>query len=168
MKSRIWTLALILIFNAGAMNAQKDDSTKVNRKEKIESLKRAYITDELDLTTAEAEKFWPIYNAHDKKQEAIKGDLRETNKKLKTGTQTDKETLAAIDVMTQKRKEAADLDGQFMKECIPVIGSAKVAKLAGLEREFQKEMMQQLKSRRKEGNQGQRPGKGQGQGKMRK
>lgn len=170
MKKANWIMALALIFSVSNLTAQKEDSTKVNRKEKIESLKRAYITDKLTLTTAEAEKFWPIYNAHAKQEDVVKQAIQESNKKLKSGTLSEKETIAAIDVITLKHKEQADLEGQFMKDCIPVLGAKKVSQLSGLQREFQKEMMQQLKNRRKEnmdGGQRQRPGKGQGQGKMR-
>jgi Skp family chaperone for outer membrane proteins len=33
-------------------------------KERIKALKTAYITQELNLTSAEAEKFWPVYNEY--------------------------------------------------------------------------------------------------------
>ena len=32
-----------------------------DKKEKVKALKVAYITEQLDLTTEEAQKFWPIY-----------------------------------------------------------------------------------------------------------
>ena len=150
MKKANLIMALIMIFSVANLMAQKDDSTKVNRKQKIESLKRAYITEKLDLTTAEAEKFWPIYNSHTKKEDAVKQAIQESNTKLKSGTLSEKETIVAIDVITLKHKEQADLEGQFMKDCIPVIGAKKVSQLSGLQREFQREMMQQLKNRRKE------------------
>ncbi|MEI6184745.1 MAG: hypothetical protein WCP65_04395, partial [Bacteroidota bacterium] len=39
-----------------------------------ESLKIAYITKELNLTTAEAEKFWPVYNAYQAEIKKVKKD----------------------------------------------------------------------------------------------
>ena len=36
---------------------------KKESKEKIRTLKIAYISNQLNLTSNEAEKFWPIYNA---------------------------------------------------------------------------------------------------------
>ena len=38
------------------------------KKDKVKALKVAYITEELNLTTEEAQRFWPIYNAFDDKQ----------------------------------------------------------------------------------------------------
>lgn len=42
------------------------------KKEKIKALKVAYITEKLDFTTDEAQKFWPIYNTFDEKQFEIR------------------------------------------------------------------------------------------------
>ena len=42
------------------------------KKGKVKALKIAYITEELDLTTEEAQKFWPIYNAFDDKQSELR------------------------------------------------------------------------------------------------
>ena len=48
------------------------------KKTQIKALKIAFITEELKLSSAEAEKFWPLYNAYDTEQ----SDLRQ--KKLKS------------------------------------------------------------------------------------
>ena len=41
-------------------------------KERMKAFKTAYITDELDLTVKEAEKFWPVYNKYDRKLFSLK------------------------------------------------------------------------------------------------
>ena len=41
------------------------------KREKVKALKVAYITEQLELTTDEAQKFWPIYNAFDEKQSEL-------------------------------------------------------------------------------------------------
>lgn len=70
----------------------QDSDTNKNEEDelsedKIQSLKVAYFTKELNLSTTEAEKFWPIYNKHnsiyqelsDVEWEAIKEGLREVD-----------------------------------------------------------------------------------------
>ena len=37
-------------------------------RDKIKTLKIAFITEKLDLSEQEAQKFWPIYNKYDKKE----------------------------------------------------------------------------------------------------
>ena len=51
---------LILVFS-------KEVSAQEGGKERIRAYKTAYITQELDLSSSEAEKFWPVYNEYDKK-----------------------------------------------------------------------------------------------------
>jgi len=53
-------------------------------KEKMKAFKMAYITEELALTPAEAEKFWPIYNAHEERMDKLRfGKSREIYKKIR-------------------------------------------------------------------------------------
>ena len=42
------------------------------KREKVKALKVAYITEQLELTTDEAQKFWPIYNAFDENQSELR------------------------------------------------------------------------------------------------
>ncbi len=48
----------LCISSAYICNAQVQDS------DKIEAVRTAYITNQLNLTTGEAQKFWPIYNRY--------------------------------------------------------------------------------------------------------
>jgi len=41
-------------------------SAQQGKRERLKAYKTAYITEHLDLTPQEAEKFWPIYNAYEK------------------------------------------------------------------------------------------------------
>mgnify|MGYP005615414997 CR=1 FL=1 len=42
------------------------------KREKVKALKVAYITEQLELTSDEAEKFWPIYNTFEDKQSELR------------------------------------------------------------------------------------------------
>ena len=78
MKKYLYSLFIVLTF-CFSTNAQK----RKGHKEKIKLLKISYLTEQLDLTSLEAEKFWPVYNEHSKnildfmakKSDAIKKEL---------------------------------------------------------------------------------------------
>lgn len=53
-------LVFILLLSFSTVFAQD------NRHEKIKALKTAFITERLDLSAADAEIFWPIYNEYDR------------------------------------------------------------------------------------------------------
>ena len=57
---KITIISLALLLSASVFG-QKQNNSKPNR-EKIKAMKVGFITEKLDLTTAEAQKFWPVYN----------------------------------------------------------------------------------------------------------
>lgn len=153
MKNVVKRSLALMLFASLAMCAfaQPDDEPMGGKgKEKIAALKRAFITEKLELNSAEAEKFWPVYNEYEKKREALKKEIRKEHIKSEAETLTDAEATAIIDFIDQKRKEEVDLDTKFLKDCLPIIGAKRTLHLAKLEREFQKAMMEKIKERRQE------------------
>ena len=49
----------------------QDDQLDQKRQQDIEALKVAFISKELELTPAEAQKFWPVYNEYSKELRGI-------------------------------------------------------------------------------------------------
>ena len=119
------------------------------RKEKIEMLKRTFISEKLTLTVQEAEKFWPLYNEYDANRETLRKELHQARKTIKKEGANEKETIAHIDLVTQKKKEEIDLESAFLKSCMPILGPDKVMKLAVVEHEFHRELVERMKERKK-------------------
>lgn len=154
--NRIKILWMLLLM-AGSLPAfaqpdDMDDDMDESRKEKIESLKRAFISDKLELTVAQSEKFWPIYNEFNTARKSIRKSIRQTTQKMKDSVKTEAEFSSQVDEVSKKRKEEIDLESKFMKDCLPVIGVDKSLKLAGLEKEFQRELMEQIRDKRRDGH----------------
>ena len=69
---------LILMISLGVSAQGKDE-----KRERIKALKTAFITTELDLSSEESAKFWPIYNDFDEKQFEIRHQrMRALGKKI--------------------------------------------------------------------------------------
>ena len=117
-----------------------------DRKERIKSLKIAFISQKLALTSDEAEKFWPIYNKYDGKIM----DLKEAQMKLRHQKRngTDEEALKKIEEAEEKEAEVMVLKKKMRAELIPVISAEKVLKLEQLEQEFHRKLLEKLKGRR--------------------
>ena len=65
-------------FTVHAQEGQAGDETK--RQEKIQALYVAYITQELNLTAEEAQKFWPLHAQFENEIRGVKQDLPELEK----------------------------------------------------------------------------------------
>lgn len=154
MKLMLFCAALVMAIGANAQPPQgPPDGDKA---EKIESLKRLYISEKLNLTPAEAEKFWPIYNQWHNDMKALRQNFFPNGKgevKLSAEQQLDFE---------QKK---LDLKKKYKVQFEGVLGKDKVNTLYGLEEEFKKKL-QELRDQKQQqrganpspGGQGPAPG----------
>ena len=67
-------ILILTLFVTTSAFAQKFD------KEKIKALKIAHITEQMDLTKDEAQKFWPIYNANEEAENKLRIKSNENRK----------------------------------------------------------------------------------------
>ena len=113
------------------------------RGEKLESLRIAFITNKLSLTTAESEKFWPIYNVYRKEVTEIRRQANlDTNLEAMSDADAEKAILVSIDRM---EKELI-LFKNLARDLKPVLPARKIALLSKTERNFNEELIRtQLK-----------------------
>jgi len=121
-----------------------------DRQERIEQLKVAFITEKLDLSDQEAEKFWPVFNDFSAQRKATKKSIRDLKKKLEF-SYTPNDIISLSDQIATLDKKEIDLKNQLVKDVLPILGPAKTVKLAGLEEEFKKELLKKMKERRQGG-----------------
>jgi len=154
MKKIIATFVLLVSAAVATVNAQPADKTE--RKEKLEALRVAFITKELNLTSEEAEKFWPVYNQREAEQEEIRKQLRENHKGKNIDEMTDAEVEKLIEKQLELRQKELDIDKKYASKLKEVLPVKKVAKLPVAEKKFREEVIQQWKENH------QKPGGGQG------
>ena len=100
-------LTSLLMCFVGVLVAQP----KQTKREKIAALRVAFITKRLNLTTSEAEKFWPLYNEMNDKQNAARRQFRRKyNAKYKITT--DAEAEAYLNAEGEKESEILRAEGE--------------------------------------------------------
>lgn len=147
----LFTTVLVLFF-ALSLNAQIK-FRKENRS-KIKALKIAYITEQLDLSEKEAEKFWPIYNAHENtihKLRMEEGNKLRKNVREKGGitSLTEKESEALLAKLMDIEQQVFKANQSLRKKLMKFLSPKKILKLEYAERGFKKEMFNRLRKRRK-------------------
>jgi hypothetical protein len=115
-------IVFVMLGCFSGIKAQDGDETKA---EKIQALKIAFITNKLQLTPDEAQKFWPVYNQYDNEIRNLPkgGDVIPTEEKL-------------LDIR-KKYKPA------FEK----VVGPQKLNRLFNAERDFRDVLIRRLQNR---------------------
>jgi hypothetical protein len=114
---------------------------------KVKALKVAFLTQELQLSSMEAEKFWPLYNKHREKLDSLRNIGRTAiKKKIKeVGDLNNLEESEAKKFvllrLNLERQISAEREA-FVPSISPFLPYKKILKLYISEREFAKKLMQ--------------------------
>lgn len=143
MKKIILILVMALGISAISLAQDDNDAGQKGTGSRIEALKIAYLTKKLNLSTEEAQKFWPIYNEY-------MGEIRKTRidaRQNKEGEIPTEEKLLNI------RKK---YNGEFNK----ALSSEKVNTFFKAEKEFGTVLQKELMERRMQKMDNRRPFRG--------
>jgi hypothetical protein len=140
---------LFLLFVATSLVAQVGLREK---KEQVKALKIAFITNELDLTTEEAVRFWPIYNKFDEKFFELRHEkmraLLDPKKETQLEKLTEKEASQLLIQMENAEEELHQLRKKYFISLKGIIPSYKIIKLKKAEEDFNKKLLQQYRDKR--------------------
>ncbi|AIY14947.1 hypothetical protein [Cellulophaga baltica] len=119
--------------------------------DKIRTLKIAFITERLDLSSKEAQTFWPIYNEYQAKREDLheKGHT-EIRKKLDASDNlSENDSAKLLDKYLQFEKEEEELEQTYLKKIQKVISAKKTLLLIRSEGDFKRKLIKQYRDKHK-------------------
>ncbi len=136
----------LLIAQVSMAQYEERHGKAYQHKEKIKSHKIAFLTDKLDLSPDEAEKFWPIYNEHETKVENSQKEFREKTRDIAENLQnlTDDEAEEFVYARLNQEQNMLNLKKEFINELNQILPSKKILLLMEAEREFKIELMKRL------------------------
>lgn len=133
----------MLLFCVLCVNAQQRDSKRFAA---IENEKVAYITKELNLSQAEAQRFFPVYNQYNKEMWALKSE--------KIGSADAPRGASSFngagrrDVLSYDAKEL-EVKKEYRKKFAEVIGNSRASQFFEIEQNFRELLYKELKRRNK-------------------
>ncbi|KQC33096.1 hypothetical protein AAU57_07030 [Nonlabens sp. YIK11] len=146
----VFTIALMASVSSMAQVVRTSYQEVRSATDKIEAMEVAFLTQELELTSEEAQKFWPIFN--DIKEE--RNDLKIKKKKLMYDMANNFNTMSLdqaqnfVDGMFDI--EAALNESNFEarnRKIIKIIGPKRFLQLKKAEYEFRKKILQEYRTR---------------------
>ena len=143
-------LLVIVAFNA-LQPAHAQEELEPSKRERLEALKVAYLTQELSLTPEEAQQFWPLYNEMANKMRDIRKEQRGNRMDAKENfdSMSDAELSAAIDKELAYEQQELDLKKEYNAKFKKILPIKKVAKLHASEKGFRKELLKGARDKRK-------------------
>lgn len=138
-------ITLFILMVSLGVAAQGKDS----KRERIKALKTAFITTELDLSSEEAAKFWPVYNDFDDKQFEIRHrKMRGLSKKIEgVDSMSEKDALSVLNQMEALEDELLQNKKKLFSNLKPILSAKKIVKLKKAEDEFQRKLLKQFKEK---------------------
>jgi ribosomal protein L16 Arg81 hydroxylase len=139
-------LALILCCTLLVLSSRAQDGEWVPENDQIRAQRAAYITQRLQLNSAEAAHFWQVFNEYEAAKEALKKSFR---------TEISRPTTEAeADQLIQRRFELEEallrLSRKFYTDVKTKVPATKLALLPQAENEFKRDLLRQIRERRQQ------------------
>jgi len=121
--------------------------------EKLNAYKIAFFTKKMDLSSQEAEKFWPLYNEFQDKKFHIQQEKVFINRNFNQNgaTMTDKELTEAGDKYISIEIQEASLSQEYHSRFKEILPPAKIIRLYQAENQYKLQLLNELQDRKQQG-----------------
>lgn len=145
---KIITLIYITFCLSLSINAQINSEGR----KKIKALKVAYLTEQMNLSTSEAEKFWPVYNTYNKTQYEIRNNYKHSIKKIEKEHEdvaniSEEKAKKLVSLKLETDKKLYEEQSKFTKQLVGIISYKKILKLQIAEMEFGRKLLRKYRHR---------------------
>jgi len=134
-------LVIVLLFFIVQASAQSPEALK-----KIEAAKIALITERLNLTPAQAEKFWPVYREYSNRNKEIRKDYDQARRTFDPNSATEDENKKMLEMATATRQQQFDLEQDYSQRFLKVVTSRQLNNLRAAESDFKEMLLRRIKA----------------------
>jgi hypothetical protein len=143
MKRGVIFLIVLAVFPILQTKAQNPNLDKLN------AYKIAFFTRRLNLTSQEAEKFWPVYNEYQNKRNSIQIERQTLNRNINQNelNMSEKEMIEAGDKHIALQIQEATLAQEYHKKFREILSPAKVIRLYQAENQYRLQLLNEIKDK---------------------
>ena len=142
MKKLLFTTLLIAFAIAPALS-QKNESNneKTQRKEKIETLRIAFFTEKLEMTTEESTAFFALHNDLEESIADLKKEYKHLRTKRDDDSISDKEYALGVTQRAEFKKKEIDLNSSFILDCFDILDAKRAIAIPEIKKNFRKQIL---------------------------
>ena len=141
---------LILALSICSLAAFAQQGRMQEKLEKVNNLKIAYLTKELDLSSAQAEKFWPIYNNYEKELMQTRRSFKQKHLNDRIDGLTDKESKELLDDQLAMETAVIAIRKNYRNEFLKVLSPQQLVTLMEAEKRFNQMLKDKMRARRED------------------
>lgn len=140
-------LPSLLMAQRGMERERKTESNAI--RERIKAERIAFITEQVNLSTQEAQLFWPVYNNFTNELEQIRKDLRKTRKNRNQNLEklTEKELDESFAEELKLMERQSSLMRENHQQIRKILPAQKVAQLYHAEQKFRVQLMKRMRDK---------------------
>ncbi len=140
---RIAPLIMLLLLAANLLHAQTTE-------EKIKAARIGLITQRLNLTPEQAQRFWPIFNEFDAKKQGLNRELEQARSGYNFSNMSDQKANELIELSLQRKADELALEKEYLNKLRDVVTPVQVLKLIKAEQDFKNELLKRLRQRQQQ------------------
>ncbi len=119
---------------------------KSDKKDRIQAIKVAYITEKINLSSKQSQQFWPLYNEYQNELRQLNQSRRKNPFILEDMTDDELNIFVENKLKTEEQKIA--LQRTYLQNYKQVLSIRQIVRLYRAETSFKKELLRRAKERR--------------------
>ncbi|WP_420578084.1 hypothetical protein [Ekhidna sp.] len=113
---------------------------------KIEAAKIALITERLELTPDQAEKFWPIYREFGNKRQDIRRDFDQARRNFDPNKASEEENKKMLEMANKVKERQLKLEQEYADRILKVITTRQLNNLRKAENDFKEMLLRRIRA----------------------
>jgi len=140
----ITIICIVLIFPLYAQQSNQHEM-----QEKIKAARIGMITERLNLTPEQAQKFWPLYNEFTGKKREVRRELNQALKNVDRENATEQEMRDLVELRLHVKQKELDLERLYSSRLLNVISTEQLVRLSKAESDFRQKVLRTIQQRRR-------------------
>ena len=104
------------------------------------------ITERLELTPAQAEKFWPIYHEFGKQRQEIRRDFDQARRNFDPNKASEEENKKMLEMANQVKERQLKLEREYSERILKVISTRQLNNLRKAENDFKEMLLRRIRA----------------------
>ncbi|WP_462249155.1 hypothetical protein [Ekhidna sp.] len=117
---------------------------------KIEAAKIALITERLELSPKQAEKFWPIYREYGQQRKEIRRDFDQARRTFDPNQATEEENKKMLEMANKVKDQQLKLEREYSDRILKVITSRQLNNLRKAESDFKEMLLKRIRAQQRQ------------------
>ena len=146
-------LSIILIMMVAWLGAFAQNKEAIKQ---IDIARIALITERLNLTPEQAEKFWPLYREYNQQRRLLREEFRNARQSVDKENLTEEQSKELMKKALEMKQRELNLENEYAQKMTQHISAQQMLQLRAAEHDFQQMVLKRIQNQRQMQDQNQK------------